>query len=196
MTVLKVAVSMLALAGSLCAQLPATTTHVGMILRTQFGGINNQQRVSVVADPAHTVPDVGLGLRARMGGTMYAYAAGFEDSSVATFTVPDSAAYWFSLVWTDSIVHSLWFAEPGHNLVFGTPDYLMLPSWGQLLFSGSPWDYEQLGVPQALGWNAWYLKIPIPLSPMLSGCGVSVQSYRYDMDQRFFASDEAIFVIG
>lgn len=196
MTILKTAVSLLALAGSLSTQMPETVTHVGMTLRTQFGGINNQQRVSVVAQLHHTLPDVGLGRRARLGGTMFAYGAGYDDLPVATFLQPDLATCWFSLAWMNSIVHPVWFAEPGHNLIFGQPDHLTLPDFGMIQFGKSKWDYEQLAVPTAQGWDAWFMRIPIPLNSMLSGYGVSVQSYRYDVHSRFFVSDEAIFVIG
>ncbi len=196
MTVLKVAVSLLTLAGSLCAQLPATTVHVGTTLRSQYGGINNQQRVSVVAEPGHTLPGAGLGRRARLGGMMYAYSAGFDDLPVATFLPPDDVTHWFSLTWTNSIVHSLWFAEPGHNWIFGTPDHLTLPSFGFEWLGPSQWDYEQLGVSPPEGWQAYFLAIPIPMNPMLIGSAVSVQSYRYDKNSKFFISNEAIFVIG
>lgn len=196
MTVLKIAGSLLALATGLGAQLPTATVHVGMKLRTQYGGINNQQRVSVVANPGHTLPDAGLGRRARLGGTMYAYSAGFDDLPTATFLPPVNVTHWFSLTWTDSIVHTLWCAEPGHNWIFGTPDYLMLPSFGFEWLGPSQWDYEQLGVSPPEGWQAYFLQIPIPMNPMLIGSGVSVQSYRYDNSHRFYISDEAIFVIG
>ncbi len=190
------ALPLLTLAGSLCAQLPTTTVHVGTTLRSQYGGINNQQRVSVVAEPGHTLPGAGLGRRARLGGMVYAYSAGFDDLPVATFLPADDVIHMFSLTWTTSIVHSMWFAEPGHNLIFGTPNCLMLPSFGFEWLGPSPWDYEQLGVSPPEGWRANFLAIPIPMNPMLIGSPVSVQSYRYDKNSKFFISNEAIFVIG
>ena len=196
MTVLKVAVSMLVMAGSLCAQLPATTVHVGVQLRTQSGSINNQQRVSVVAAPGHTLPEAGLGRRARLGSTMFAYAAGFADLPTATFLPPQNVTHWFSLTWMDSIVHTLPVAEPGHNWIFGTPDYLLLPSFGFEWLGPSQWDYEQLGVSPPEGWQAFFLQIPVPANPLLGGSAVSVQSYRFEENFKFYISNEAVFVVG
>ena len=196
MRLLKVAVSMLALASGVYAQLPATTVHVGTKLRTQSGGINNQQRVSVVAAPGHTLSDIGLGLRARLGSTVFAYAAGFDDIPVATFLPPQNISHWFSLTWMDTIVHTVPIAEPGHNWIFGVPDLLYTPSFNFEILGPSPWDYEQLGASSPLGWQAYFLQIPIPSNAMLSGSAVSLQSYRLDDEFRFFASDEAVFVIG
>lgn len=194
--VLKGAGALLAFTGCVAAQLPATTVHVGAKLRTQYGGVANAQRVSVVAEAGHTLPDNGLGRRARLGGTMYAYSAGFDDLPVATFLPPTDITHWFSLCWTDTLVHTLWLAEPGHNWIFGTPDYLMIPSFSFEWLGPSQWDYEQLGNSPPQGWQAYFLEIPIPNLPQLLGSAVSVQSYRYDTSYKFFISDEAMFVIG
>ena len=185
-----------ALAGSVRSQLPATTVAVGGELRTQWSATNNEQRVSVVADANHTLPDTGLGRRARIGGTMYAYAAAFADVPVATFMPPTDITHWFSLCWTDAQVHSLWLAEPGHNWIFGNPEYLMLADFTFEWLGPSPWDYEQLGASPPEGWQAFFLEIPIPMNPLLIGNAVSVQSYRLDNSWRFYISNEAMFMIG
>jgi hypothetical protein len=196
MIFIKAAVLLFTLVGSLCAQLPTTTVHVGTLLRLQYGGVNNQQRVSVVAKPGHTLPDTGLGRRARLGGILFAYAAGFDDLPVPTFLPPQNITHWFSLAWTDSVEYTVPPAAAGHNLIFGTPDALLVPSFMFEWLGPSPWDYQQLGVSPPQGWQAYFLKIPIPMNLMLLGSPISVQSYRYDENYKFFISDEAIFVIG
>ena len=200
MTVLKLflkgAGALLAFTCCVAAQLPGVTVHVGVKLRTQYGGLANAQRVSVVAEAGHTLPDIGLGRRARIGGTMYAYSAGFDNTQVATFLPPLDITHWFSLCWMDSLVHPLWIAEPGHNWIFGSPDYLMIPSFSFEWLGPSPWDYEQIANSPPEGWQAYFLRIPIPNVPQLNGSAVSVQSYRYDSSQKFYVSDEAMFVIG
>jgi len=196
MKVTHVAIAMFVMAGILCAQLPSNIVNIGTTLRTQTGGINNQQRVSVFADPNSSLPDGGLGLRARIGGTVFAYAAAYDDLSTPVFLPPQPINHWFSLVWMDSVAHTLPIAEPGHNWVFGTPNVLYAPTHQFEWLGPSIWDYEQVGVSSPAGWQAFFLRIPIPANSLLTGSAVSVQSYRYDLSQRFFVSDEAVFVIG
>lgn len=185
----------LALAGLVHSQAPITAVRVGVTLRTQSGGTASQQRVRVVAKAGHTLPDYGLGLRARVGGTVYLFSAALDDLPVPTYQAQGSLQHWFSLVWTDTVSHQLPMAVPGHNTVFGTPSALYIPSFQHEWLGPAPWDDPSIISPPQ-GWRAFFLTVNIPDNYLLSGQLVSVQSYRMDLGWKLYASDENVFVIG
>jgi len=187
--------AVLSFASAIHAQAPLNAVRVGVTLRTQSGGTPNQQRVRIVAEAGNTLPDNGLGRRARIGGTTYLFSAALADLPVPTYQPHADLMHWFSLVWLSSVSYNLPYAVVGHNVVFGYPSALWLATSTLEWLGPSPWDDYSIVSPPS-GWQASFLTVRIPPTALLLGAVVSVQSYRLEPGMHLYVSDENIFVIG